>query len=253
MKRKILLSTLTCLVILSSTTPSAFSASNAPGSKCTKVGATAKSGTVKVKCVKSGSKLIWQKVTPTGPTKSAAALCVVGNPCAVGTKGTGGGIVFYDAGSSQSWGRYLEAAPPGWSGPLADPNALWCNVTDKSFFDAVTDPAVKSSLGLEIGKGKANTDVMVAGCTSGAGVLARAYKGGAKTDWYLPSRDELVLMYKNILGIGGFRSGMYWSSSEFGTATNAWEKAMYNDGPSAGIQYGGLKTHTDWVRPIRAF
>ena len=115
MKRKILLSTLSLLGVLAFSITGAFAANNAPGSKCTKVDATAKSGTAKVKCVKSGKYLIWQKITPPTPTKPAAALCVVGNPCAMGTKGQGGGIVFYDAGSSQSWGRYLEAAPAGWS------------------------------------------------------------------------------------------------------------------------------------------
>lgn len=252
MKVKTIVAALLGLLLMGISAPASSSASNAVGSKCNKSGATAKSGNVLVKCVKVGKKLVWQKVGPVTPTKSAVAVCVVGKPCAVGTRGPGGGIVFYDAGSTQAWGRYLEAAPPGWFGPLADPNALWCNVTDKSLADAVTDSAVKSSLGVEVGKGKANTNLIVSGCTSGAGVMARAYKGGTKTDWYLASRDELVLMYKYILKIGGFRSGMYWSSSEFGTS-NAWEKAMYNEGSGAGIQYGGLKTHTDWVRPIRAF
>lgn len=36
-------------------------------------------------------------------------------------RGPGGAIVFYDAGSTKAWGRYLEAAPTGWSGSPNDP------------------------------------------------------------------------------------------------------------------------------------
>ena len=42
--------------------PHSVAAVNAPGSVCTTLGATAKSGTISVKCVKKGIKLIWQKV-----------------------------------------------------------------------------------------------------------------------------------------------------------------------------------------------
>lgn len=41
--------------------PLSVAAANAPGSKCTKIGALTKSGTTSLKCVKSGKKLIWQK------------------------------------------------------------------------------------------------------------------------------------------------------------------------------------------------
>lgn len=251
MKRKTVLAVLFSLLMMGMSIPLASAVSNAVGTKCAKAGATAKSGSLSVKCVKVGKKLLWQKVAT--PTKAAPVLCVIGNPCAVGTKGPGGGIVFYDAGSTQSWGRYLEAAPPGWSGPLADPKGVWCNITDKSLTAAVTDVAAKSSLGVEIGKGKANTDLMVAGCTTGVGLLARAYKGAGKTDWYLPSRDELDLMYKYILSAGGFRSGVYWTSSEFAQPANAWSQVMYTGEPNGGKKFGWMKSEMTWVRPIRAF
>ncbi len=71
------------------------------------------------------------------------------------------------------------------------------------------------------GTGSANTDKIIA--QNGAGTeyaagLARAYNGGGKSDWYLPSKDELskILASKNI--IGGFYEGLdqahYWNSTE---------------------------------------
>lgn len=47
--------------------PLSVAASSTPGSKCTKIGALAKSGTTSLKCVKSGGKLIWQKVVVARP------------------------------------------------------------------------------------------------------------------------------------------------------------------------------------------
>ncbi len=63
------------LVVLS--TPLAYSVSKAaaksPGSACPKVGTTAKSGAVSLKCVKSGKKLIWQVVKAAKPSPSKSA------------------------------------------------------------------------------------------------------------------------------------------------------------------------------------
>ena len=96
----------------------------------------------------------------------AGAVCVAGGPCAIGDTGPGGGIVFYDAGSVQPWGRYLEAAPEGWSGAPWDPVALWCSITDT---------LIPGAMGTAIGTGAANTANMIAACSSGAANLARSY------------------------------------------------------------------------------
>ncbi len=122
-----------------------------------------------------------------------------------GDTGPGGGIVFYVAATPFACGptlastcTYLEAAPSGWSVTLAsgcqrrgtsiiDPLCPWSgNSIDFSETDTVsgTDTA--------IGTGYANTVAIIGGSTSGiAANASQAYRGGGKTDWYLPSRDEL--------------------------------------------------------------
>jgi hypothetical protein len=73
-----------------------------------------------------------------------------------------------------------------------------------------------------IGAGQQNTLEIVSGCseTPIAASEALAYESGVYSDWYLPSLDELELMY-NTIGqggpegnIGGFEYDRYWSSTE---------------------------------------
>jgi hypothetical protein len=71
---------------------------------------------------------------PAGAKENAAATAVcrdlyTGGPvaaCAENTIGPGGGVVFYDAGSVQSWGRFLEVAPWNWNPQLAPTEAYAC-------------------------------------------------------------------------------------------------------------------------------
>ena len=46
--------------------------------------------------------------------------------------------------------------------------------------------------------------------------VADDYVVNGKTDWWLPSRNELAKMRENLneKGVGGFASDFYWSSSE---------------------------------------
>jgi len=278
--------------------PLASNAAITPGTKCAKVGAKqVYKGKIYI-CIKLGKKLYWDngvvvKATPTPtpivtvtatptPTpmvslnpfaddanKAAAAtapglgkLCAVGKDCSIGSTGPGGGIVFYDAGSQQPWGRYLEVAPNGWSGALADPENNWCNITDVSLSSRVTDIALKESLGVVIGKGKSNTKLMLAYCSEGAAIVATNYKGGGKSDWFLPSQDELNELCKynrsQVTGnslvkcdVNGLRRGgyeqFYWSSSEKSTGSAYYEDFIIG---YMSDYYKGSKMH---VRPVRSF
>ena len=72
-----------------------------------------------------------------------------------------------------------------------------------------------------IGTGQSNTTAIVTQCTNSFfGTAAEACNDlvlNGYNDWYLPSRDELDLLYQNKDAIGGFYTGWwvyYWSSSE---------------------------------------
>lgn len=67
-----------------------------------------------------------------------------------------------------------------------------------------------------------------------------------KTDWYLPARDELTLIYDNKAAIGGVtETSWHWSSSEYDANT-----AHYRFMASGGAGQGGKPTN-GWVRCVR--
>ena len=112
----------------------------------------------------------------------------------------------------------------------------------------------KGAIGTAIGTGLSNTNAIITSqgaSTAYAAGLARAYKGGGYTDWYLPSKDELNKLYAmKLLGFGGFASGDYWSSTEFDNVYNgfAWYQNFSN-----GSQDYVDKFLAFYVRAIRAF
>ena len=182
----------------------------------------------------------------------------------MGDIGPGGGIVFYDAGSTQSWGRYLEAACAGWQnncdGTTADPQVVW----------GCDESSISGADGLAIGTGAKNTTDILAGC-SDAGIAAdRAddYSHNTLDDWFLPSKDELNALCKWAFGDtvnticnddsngslsltnGDFYGTNFWSSSEVPFVSDDF--AWYQDF-GGGFQYYGFKDDTTYVRPVRAF
>ena len=147
-----------------------------------------------------------------------------------------GGIIFYLDGL----GGGLIAAP-------TDQNADdWgCNGT-----------LITGADGTAVGTGNQNTIDIEVGCPAvgtAADVCANLTLN-SYSDWFLPSKDELNLMYQNIgqgnalgLGnIGGFADNLYWSSSEIDLGT-AW---LQNFGPGGG---GGGQYNGRVMRAARAF
>ena len=72
---------------------------------------------------------------------------------------------------------------------------------------------------------------------------------GGFTNWRLPDRNELDLMYKNLKQkyLGGFEIDWYWSSSQ-ASNTSAWSQNFNNGG-----QNESSKSPTNRVRAVRAF
>ena len=115
--------------------------------------------------------------------------------------------------------------------------------------------------------GEANTSIIIAAQVAigddGSTYAARICNElqvteGGKTygDWYLPSKEELNLMYQNkatidatagVNGGSGFASAYYWSSTE---TSNLFAWIQYFD---FGTRYYFDKTNSGRVRAVRAF
>jgi TolB-like protein len=79
--------------------------------------------------------------------------------------------------------------------------------------------------------------------------VAQNYDGGGFSDWRLPTKDELNLMYINlkVMNLGGFTNNYYWSSSQDGNL-NSWGQSFSN-----GFQLNLFKDTTISVRAVRSF
>ena len=100
--------------------------------------------------------------------------------------------------------------------------------------------------------GSSNTTVIInAQGNSGtyAAKLCRDYNGGGKNDWFLPSKDQLNILYSQKNLVGGFSDEIYWSSTEIELGS-AWVQYFLDgsqgwDNTSDGATVG--------TRAIRAF
>jgi TolB-like protein len=159
----------------------------------------------------------------------------------VGDKGPAGGIVFYDKGSTSDGWQYLEAAPYD----IGD--APWGS-TRTTVGGTLTYP----------GSGKRNTERIIAalrGVDNLAAHLCVEFDLNGYKDWFLPSKDELNLLYTNLKvnRLGSFNNRRYWSSSEY-KDSQAWYQD-FEDGSQSYYGAGGgtSKGNTNSVRAVRQF
>ncbi|GHU23801.1 hypothetical protein FACS1894172_16930 [Spirochaetia bacterium] len=153
-------------------------------------------------------------------------------------RGPAGGFIFYDKGSySEGW-RYLEAAP-----------------NDIGSADWGVSVTSLSGTGTAIGTGDENTNKIlnIVGSETGrAAALCATFNINGYNNWFLPSKDELNLMYENLKkkGLGNFTDDWYWSSSEDGNHSHAWGQSFI-DGCQGNYTKG--ECYTGYVRAVRAF
>lgn len=191
----------------------------------------------------------------------------------IGDEGPAGGLIFYvDKENDYDGWTYLEAAPATWTGGTSDPPH---SLASGSFtrFPVTTDG---------LGDGKENTDAIIDDTSlfsaAVSAVANASVSNGDETyeDWYLPSRQELELMYVNLRsnGDGGFRtdsnfanfagSGVggaaYWSSS-INSSKQVWITNMILADPP--LEDGDIPLNQSvrissgdnrlYVRPVRRF
>jgi hypothetical protein len=106
-----------------------------------------------------------------------------------------------------------------------------------------------------VGSGKRNTELIVErlkqwGESGRAAQLCTSLNFDGYNDWFLPSKDELDLMYKNLKqkGLGSLNDTWYWSSSQ-GSSSYSWLQHF-----SRGNQTNDFFRYSTYtVRAVRAF
>jgi hypothetical protein len=172
------------------------------------------------------------------PSGGTALAGPAGSVYKVGDQGPGGGWIFFDMGFYMDGWRYLEAAPQDFPTRVKWGDAFMWGGTDTG-----------------VGTGRRNTITRVSmlkkdGEAMRAAQVVSVPRYGGYDDWFLPSKDELNLMYENLKQkrIGDFSNDVYWSSSNEGGIYEAWQTDF-----SDGRQKTAWRTTDALVRAVRQF
>jgi hypothetical protein len=170
-------------------------------------------------------------------------------PYAPGGAGPSGGKIFYsstggftvlgygDPGDPGYFApytaHYIEAAPSG-SGALAWASPLY------------TSTPINGT-GTAIGTGRKNTALILAiDADAPAAKACRDLTAGGKTDWFLPSKDEVDMLFENRGYVNNLGNANYYCSS--GASSKIFQQLGDDDGWRS-----DSKDKAHYVRAIRAF
>lgn len=175
-----------------------------------------------------------------------------------------GGLIFY---LNIIDGSGLVAATEDLTTKNQNKQIRWgCPTIDIMYLNNVKDTPSDSEtvIGARVGDGMLNTNAILAGCDEediAARLCAELILNG-KNDWFLPSRGELNLMFKNLAdpdgdgnvhdsnNLGKFTYEIYWSSTEYFYTDAAWGQIFLG---ANGNQANDWKDKGFQVRAARAF
>ncbi len=164
----------------------------------------------------------------------------------------GGGIVFYVSKDTSGAEHGLIVTTTDLSTAC-----IWSNVAL-----TLIGPEAESTT-----NGRANTAAIIEqeGHKRSAALLCDTSTIGGQTDWYLPSMQEMNILWNNLYTINKVLIGdgkdettpleqaAYWTSTEDEATTFAWYFGMYDSGPDGDTAGTSYKSEMYHVRAIRAF
>jgi len=173
----------------------------------------------------------------------------------IGDLGPAGGYIFYDKGYYSDGWRFLEASPAN-----SEFNADW------GAWDIISGNYVWYDVeGTEtsIGTGKSNTRLIVdmlneLGQTDKSSQICDSMIVNDFSDWFLPSKDELNLMYHtlHLHGIGHFGQGSGidpWMNWDYCSSSQSDINHIWGHSFDTGIQTFYGKHSYSRIRAIRSF
>jgi uncharacterized protein (TIGR02145 family) len=133
---------------------------------------------------------------------------------------------------------------------IEDGGGLLCSMSDIGEAEWGCMGFPTGATAVSYGTGKYNTAQIMENCLTSmiAASECRYYNSGWFTDWYLPSQDEMLMIFARSEYITNLSTDSYWTSSE--SITNPENLAI-------GVQQGSIiesdKSYIYWLRPVRHF